>query len=321
LTSSAAASDRPDPAEGLDAFRDDRTYLGADHRRNERRTWIVTAICAATLVMLVAGGAATRSLALIANGLHMAAHVAALLVAAGAYALARRHASNPAFSFGTGKLGYLAGFANGVVLAVTAVLIAAESLTRLLNPEAVDYHDALPIAAGGLAVNLVCMWLLRPTGAAAARNDPAGDLNLSAIHLHLSADAAVSALTLLAVLAGRLLDWTFADPLAGLLAAVLVGQFAWTLLRRAGAALLDVNPSPALTGEIRRRLSEAGERVVDLHLWRLGPGHHAVVAVVAADDPREPAHYRARLAGLAGVSHVTVEVRGPAGDSHGRPHR
>lgn len=316
MTSTAAAPDRPTSAESLDGFRDDRTYLGADHRRNERRTWIVTAICAATLAVLVAGGAATHSLALIASGLHMGAHVAALLVAAGAYALARRHADNPAFSFGTGKLGYLAGFANAVVMAVTGVLIGVESVARLASPEAVDYQDALPIAAGGLVVNLICVWLLRPTQAAAARNDPAGDVNLSAIHLHLTADAAVSVLALAAVLAGRQLGWTFADPLAGLLAAGLVAHFAWTLLRRAGAALLDINPSPELTAEVRRRLSDGGERVVDLHLWRLGPGHHAVIAVIAADDPQPAATYRARLAGLAGVSHVTVEVRATVDDSH-----
>ena len=257
------APDRTDPPPGLDAFRADRVYLGADHRRNERRTWIVTIICAATLVALLAGGAATRSLALIANGLHMAAHLAALLVASAAYALARRHAGNPAFSFGTGKLGYLAGFANAVVLAVTAVLIGVESVMRLLNPETVNYGDALPIAAGGLVVNLVCIWLLKPTRAAAARNDAEGDLNLSAAHLHLSADAVVSVLALGAMLAGRQLGWSFADPMAGLLAAGLVAQFAWTLMRRAGAALLDINPSPELTAEVRRRLSDEGERVIE----------------------------------------------------------
>jgi cation diffusion facilitator family transporter len=309
-------ADRPEP---LDAFRDDRTYLGADHRRNERRTWLVTAICAATLVALVSGGAATRSMALMASGLHMAAHVAALLVAAAAYALARRHADNPAFSFGTGKLGYLAGFANAVVLAVTAVLIGVESVVRLLNPQAVDYHDALPIAAGGLAVNLICIWLLRPTGVAAARNDPQGDLNLSAAHLHLSADAAVSVLALAAILAGQWLGLNFADPLAGLLAALLVAQFAGSLMRKAGAALVDINPSPELTAEVRRRLSDEGERVIDLHLWRLGPGHHAVIAVIAAAHPRPVATYRARLAGLAGLSHVTVEVRG-GGEGHDHRH-
>ena len=309
--------DRPDQTEALDAFRADRTYLGADHRRNERRTWLVTAICAATLIALLLGGATTGSLALTAMGLHMGAHVAALLVAAAAYALARRHAGNPAFSFGTGKLGYLAGFTNAVVLAATAVLIGFESIHRLLTPAEVHFSAALPIAAGGLAVNLVCIWLLRPTGASAARNDPQGDLNLSAAHLHLTADAAVSVLTLAALLAGRELGWSMADPLAGLLAAGLVARFAWTLMRQAGAALLDINPSPELTAEVRRRLSDEGERVLDLHLWRLGPGHHAVIAVIAATHPKPVATYRARLAGLAGLSHVTVEVRdAEAGDHH-----
>ena len=314
----AEPSGPPDVAP-LDAFRENRTYLGADHRRNERRTWLVTAICAATLVALVVGGAATGSLALTASGLHMGAHVAALVVASVAYALARRHAGNPAFSFGTGKLGYLAGFANAVVLAVTAVLIGVESVLRLLHPEDVHFNDALPIAAGGLAVNLVCIWLLRPTRVAASRNDPQGDLNLSAAHLHLSADAAVSVLALAALLAGRELGWSLADPLAGLLSAGLVAHFAWTLMRRAGAALLDINPSPQLTAEVRRRLSDQGERVIDLHLWRLGPGHHAVIAIIAADHPQPAATYRARLAGLAGLSHVTVEVRG-AGDGHDPHH-
>eukprot|EP01035_Chromulina_nebulosa_P006255 gene6255-8462_t len=183
----------------LDAFRENRTYLGADHRRNERRTWIVTAICMATLVALVIGGATTGSIALTASGLHMGAHVMSLLVAAAAYALARRQAGNPAFSFGTGKLGYLAGFTNALVLMATAGVIAFESASRLMHPEDVHFGDALPIAAGGLVVNLICIALLRPTGVAAARNDPQGDLNLSAAHLHLTADALVSVLALAAL--------------------------------------------------------------------------------------------------------------------------
>lgn len=315
-----AAQDRPEPPDALDAFRENRTYLGADHQRNERRTWIVTGICALTFGGLVAGGLASHSLAVLASGLHMAAHVAALLTASVAYALARRHAENPAFSFGTGKIGYLAGFTNAVVLAVTAILIGVESVTRLLTPEAVDYHFALEIAAAGLAVNLVCVWLLRPTDAHAARHDPHGDLNLSAAHLHLTADAIVGALSLAALFAGERLGWSFADPLAGLLAAGLVGQFAWTLLRRAGAALLDINPSRELTAEVRRRLEADGERLVDLHLWRLGPGHHAVIAVIAARQPQDPAAYRRRLAGLAGLSHVTLEVRADDGCAHTHTH-
>jgi cation diffusion facilitator family transporter len=306
-----SAADPARTAEPLDAFREDRTYLGADHARNERRTWIVTGICAVTLAAQVTGGVMFHSMALTASGLHMAAHVAALLVASGAYALARRHAEDPRFAFGTGKIGYLAGFGNAVVLGITAILIAAESLQRLIAPETVDYAAALPLAAAGLVVNLVCVWLLKPTHATAGRHDRDGDLNLSAAHLHLSADAVVSVLAIGGLMAGARLGWRFADPLAGLVGAALVAQFALTLVRRASAALLDMNPSAELTADIRGRLEAEGERVIDLHLWRLGPGHHAAVAVVAADAPRSPETYRARLNGVAGLSHVTVEVRGP----------
>ncbi|MFI4966670.1 MAG: cation diffusion facilitator family transporter [Caulobacterales bacterium] len=289
----------------LDGFRADRAYLGADHRRNERRTWIVAAICAVTLVAQMAGGLVFRSMALTASGLHMAAHVAALLVASGSYALARRHAANPKFAFGTGKIGYLAGFANAVVLGATAVLIAVESLQRLLAPEAVDYASALPLAVAGLAVTLVCVWLLKPT------EQGRDDLNISAAHLHLTADALFGVLAIAGLAAGQRLGWRWADPAAGLAGAVLVAQFAVSLIRRAGATLLDMNPSPELTAQVRARLEAQGERVIDLHLWRLGPGHHAAVAVVSATHPQPPQAYHDRLRGLEGLSHVTVEVHGP----------
>jgi cation diffusion facilitator family transporter len=292
----------------LDAFQGDRAYLGADHRRNERRTWIVTAICTVTLAAQVAGGMVFRSMALTAAGLHMAAHVAALLVAAGAYALARRHATSPRFAFGTGKIGYLAGFANALVLGMTAILIAVESVQRLLAPEVVDYASALPLAVAGLAVTLICVWLLKPT--AEGRHD----LNISAAHLHLTADALFGVLAIGGLLAGQRLGWRWADPMAGLAGAALVAQFALSLIRRAGATLLDMNPSPELTAQVRARLEAEGERVVDLHLWRLGPGHHAAVAVVSAANPLPPQAYHARLKGLEGLSHVTVEVQGLESD-------
>lgn len=284
-------------------------FLGADHARNERRTWIVTGLCAVTLAGQLAGGFLFHSMALTANGLHMAAHVASLLVAAGAYGLGRRLAGDRRFAFGAGKLGYLAGFANAVVLAITALLIASESIQRLFSPEAVDYASAVPLVAAGLALNLVCVWLLRPSGATVAHHDHDGDINIAAAHLHLSADAIVSVLTIGGLLAGQTLGWRFADPLLGLVGAGLVAQFAVSLLRRAAAALLDMNAAPALTAEVRRRLEAQGERVLDLRLWRLGPGHHAVLAVVAATRPERPDAYRARLSDLAGLSHVTVEVR------------
>jgi cation diffusion facilitator family transporter len=313
------AADPSQAPQALDAYRGDRAYqgafLGADHARNERRTWIVAAICAVTLVAQLAGGLVFRSMALTASGLHMAAHVAAMAVAAGAYALARRFAGDRRFAFGTGKLGDLAGFANAVVLGATAVLIAVESVRRLIAPETVAYDQALPLAAAGLAVTLLCVWLLRPRGA--GRHD----LNLAAAHLHLSADAIVGVLAIAGLMAGQRLGWAWADPLAGLAGAALVAQFALSLIRRAAMTLLDMNPSPELTAEIRARLEAEGERVLDLHLWRLGPGHNAAVAVVSAEAPQPADAYHARLKGLSGLSHVTVEVRGPkAADGALHPH-
>ena len=221
--------------------------------------------------------------------------------------VARANARDPRFAFGAGKVGYVAGFANAIVLGVTALLIAIESVQRVLQPETVDYHGAIGLAAAGLAVNLVCVWLLRPVHDHA--HDKDGDLNLSAAHLHLSADAVVSALTIAGLAAGDWLGWTWADPIAALAGAALVGHFAWRLIVRAGAVLLDMNPSQDLTETVRGRLQDPETQVLDLHLWRLGPGHHAAVIVLAAAHPQAPAAYHARLNGILGLSHVTIEVR------------
>jgi cation diffusion facilitator family transporter len=318
-TGETALSSRiEDPAADTapDAFRRDPGYLGADHLRNERRTWIVTGICAATLAVQVAGGLVFRSMALTASGLHMAAHVAAMATAGAAYRLARRWAADPRFAFGTGKLGYLAGFANAVVLAVIAVIIAVESGERLFRPEAVDYDSALPLGIAGLAVTLVCMALLKP-GRGGHGHDREGDLNIVAAHLHLSADAAVGVLAIAGLAAGRSLGWAWADPLAGLAGAALVAQFAISLVRRGAAALLDMTPSPELVRQIRDRLEAEGERVLDLHLWRLGPGHFAAVAAVAADRGQTAQALRARLGDIASLSHVTIELRERGEPGHG----
>jgi cation diffusion facilitator family transporter len=314
MTPAARTAPAEPLAAGLDAFRAEPGYLGADHVRNERRTWVVTGIYALTLCAQLAGGALFHSMALTASGLHMGAHVAVLLTSAAAYAYARRLAGDPRFAFGAGKLGYLAGFGNGVVLAVTAILIAIESAERLISPEAVGYDGAIALSAAGLAVNLLCMAILRP-GDHSHRHDPDGDLNITAVHLHLGADAAVSAAAIAGLAAGRAFHWSLADPVLGLLGAALVAQVAVGLMRRAGAALLDVTPSPALGGEIRRRLEADGSQVLDLHLWRLGPGHHAAIAVVTAPEPPAAEAYRARLRDLPGLSHLTIETRrAPAGD-------
>ena len=295
------------PAPSLDTFRHDRAYLGADHGRNERRTWLVVAICVVTFCAQIGGGLIFHSMALVANGLHLAAHIVVLGAAAGAYGVSRHFANDPRLAFGAGKVGYLVGFTNGVVLAITGGVIGFESLQRVLKPESVSYDGAVALAAFALVVNMVCVWILRPRSVGG--HDPDGDLNFAAAHLHLSADAIVSGLALVSLAAARLwrLDWV--DPLAALAGAVLVCHFAWRLLQRTGAALLDVTPSTALATEIRRALEIDGTQVTDLHLWRLGPGHHAAIIVLEAGNPQPATAYHRRLNGLSELSHITIEVR------------
>ncbi len=307
MASETFVTSAPAPTPILDRFRLDRAYLGADHRHNERRTWIVVAICTVTLAVQIGGGIAFHSMALIANGLHLSAHIVVLVAAAAAYGVSRAYAQDPRFAFGTGKVGYLVGFTNGIILGITGLLIGFESLQRVWSPQAVAYDGALELAAFALAVNLVCVWLLKPRTAAGP--DPDGDLNLTAAHLHLQADAVASGLAILGLAAGRLWNLAWADSLAAVGGAVLVCQFAWRLLRRTGAALLDVTPSMILADDIRQCLETDTTRVIDLHLWRLGPGHHGAIIVLTAEDPESPDVYRSRLDDLPELSHITIEVR------------
>jgi len=298
------------PSPSIDDYRGNQTYLGVDHVRNERRTWIVAGISLLTMALELVGGLAFHSIALVANGLHMAAHVASLTVAAIAYRLARAYANDPRFAFGAGKVGYLAGFANGVILGVTALVISAESLGLLLTPQKVDYPGAIGFGVIALGINLVCLALLRPK--TRHLHDRDGDLNLSAAHLHLASDAMISSLALGSLVAGRYLNWTWADPLAALAGAGLIAHFAWQILSRAGRVLLDINPSAQLTSEIRGRIEGRGGRILDLHLWRIGPGHHAAIVVLSASEPLPTSDYHACLSGLKELSHVTIEVTSPS---------
>jgi cation diffusion facilitator family transporter len=295
-------------------------FLGPRHDENERRTWAVVALTAAMMVAEIVGGALLGSMALIADGWHMATHAGALAVAALAYRLARRHAHDERFGFGTGKVGDLAAYSSALVLAVVAVLIGYESALRLVSPVAIGFDQAIAIAAAGLAVNLASAWLLRErhddhTSSAHAHGHHPGDghghhrdHNLRAAYAHVLADALTSVLAIAALLAGRLFGWVWMDAVMGLVGAAIIAYWAAGLLFSSGAILLDTVPDQGLAARLRHRLEQDGDRVVDLHLWRLGPGHLALVASVLSHDPQPPEVYKARLAGCADLSHVTVEV-------------
>ena len=404
-------------------------FLGAGHEKNERKTWAVIALCTAMMALEIGGGSLFGSLALIADGLHMSTHAAALLIAAIAYTYARRHADDPSFAFGTGKLGDLAGFSSAIILAMIALLIGYEAISRLLRPVAIDFDVAIPIAFLGLFVNLASAWLLsggdhghshghshghghghhahgeevrridtghgflllevfedgvpprfrvrfegsqgpmpvpggqslaletiRPDGARqsftfANRGDylesveeipephaftvrlglahsghvhahevrfeepehghgaAHRDNNMRAAFIHVMADAAVSVLAILGLLAGWFLGWTFMDPVMGIVGMLVIANWSYGLVRDTGSILLDMTPDRAMAAKIRTEMEADGDRLTDLHLWRLGPGHLGAIVSVATAKPRDPAYYRARLARFEGLSHVTVEIQ------------
>jgi cation diffusion facilitator family transporter len=300
-------------AESMEGWTHDHVFLGSDHARNERRTRIVIALCCTMMVAEIVGGILFRSMALVADGLHMSTHAAALLIAAMAYAFARRRASDRRFTFGTGKFGDLAGFTSAIVLAMIALLIAWESVARLIDPVPIAFNEAIPIAALGLGVNLVSAWLLRDEHDHDHHNHGhdhrhSRDLNLRAAYVHVLADAAVSILAVIGLVIARELQWLWIDAAMGIIGAAVISNWALALVRAAAAVLLDMRPNAALVGSVRECLEQGSDRIADLHLWRVGPGHNAVVATIVSHEPRAPSLYKERLAKLPGLSHVTIEV-------------
>jgi cation diffusion facilitator family transporter len=399
----------------------DHVFLGKDHDKAERRTWAVIVLCTIMMIAEIVGGVLFGSLALIADGLHMSTHAGALLLAALAYTYARKYAADRRFTFGTGKFGDLAGYSSAIVLAMIALLIGYEAVSRFLNPIPISFNEAIPIAALGLAVNVASAWLLsgghhhghahghahghdhgdeprrieiggrtldievfednvpprfritadngalpaasdlsietiRPDGSrrqfsfqardgylesrdeipephafvAQIRLMQAGqaamgelefeehehgegahhrDNNMRAAVIHVMADAAVSVLVIAGLVLARTFGWLWMDPLAGLIGALVIANWSVGLLRDTGAILLDRNPDPRMAEKVKSAIESDGDRVIDLHLWRLGPGHLGAIVSVATSGMREPAHYRQRLARFADLSHVTVEVQ------------
>jgi cation diffusion facilitator family transporter len=403
----------------------DHIFLGPDHERAERRTWAVIVLCSVMMIAEIIGGALFGSLALIADGLHMSTHAGALLLAALAYTYARKYADDRNFTFGTGKFGDLAGYSSAIILAMIALLIGYEAVSRLLSPVPISFNEAIPIAVLGLVVNIASVWLLsgghhhghshdhshghdhgeeprritlgrgileievfedsvpprfrvrtgttllpaasdvsietiRPDGrrqhfAFEARDgylesrdeipEPHAflarirlvqegqhlerelqfeehdhahgahhrDNNMRAAVIHVLADAGVSVLVIAGLLMARAFGWLWMDPLAGLIGALVIANWSFGLLRDTGGILLDRMPDPYMAERVRKAIETDDDRVTDLHLWRLGPGHLGAIVSVATTRPHEAAHYRQRLAGFADLSHVTVEVQ------HGSP--
>lgn len=315
------------------------SFLGQDHERNERRVWTVILLTAAMMVAEIAAGSWFGSMALTADGWHMATHAGAMLISALAYLYARRQSGNSRFTFGTGKFGDLAGFASAIVLGVAAVMIAWESLLRFFSPVTIDFNQAIAVAVLGLVVNLVSAWLLKDDhhhahdhghshhhthghdhgshahhGHHAHHGEHAHgsghgsrDNNLRSAYLHVLADALTSVLAIVALLLGKWNGWTFLDPVMGIVGGVVIARWSLGLLRSTGAVLVDAVP-PNLSAQIRNTVEGGDDRITDLHVWQVGPGHHAAIVAISSASPRAPAFYRQKLAAISGLSHVTIEI-------------
>jgi cation diffusion facilitator family transporter len=407
-----------DNSNGAAAAFHNHVFLGEGHEKSERKTWAVIWLCGIMMVAEIIGGLMFGSIALVADGLHMSTHAGALLLAALAYTYARKHANNPAFSFGTGKLGDLAGFTSAIVLAMIALLIGYESISRIFAPVPIHFAEAIPIACLGLAVNIASAWLLssgehhghshghgharegddhdesheiataagsvtlevfedgvpprfrlraesgliltaqassvetvRPDGARQvfAMKDEAGylesideipephaftatvrigeqnyplvfeehehahgsaarDNNMRAAVIHVIADAAVSVLVIVGLLLARAFGWLWMDPLAGIIGACVIASWSYGLIRDTGAILLDMNPDKGMATKLREEVEVDGDKLADLHLWRLGPGHLGAIVSVVTSKERDADYYRARLARFKSLSHLTVEI-------------
>jgi cation diffusion facilitator family transporter len=340
LTTIAAGSPPPSPP------RHSHVFLDARHERSERKTWAVIGLCGAMMIAEIVGGLAFGSIALVADGMHMSTHAGALLLAALAYSYARHHATDPRFTFGTGKLGDLAGFTSAVILAMIALLIGYEAIGRLFAPVAIRFGEAIPIACAGLAVNLASALLLsggrdhqhhhhdprghsqgptrdqppepragahRHGNAFAEEHEHLGhaahrDNNLRAAIIHVLADAAVSVLVIIGLLLSRAFGWRWTDPVAGIIGACVIASWSYGLIRDTGAVLLDINPDRLMADRLRNAVESDGDQLADLHLWRLGPGHLGAIISVTTTQAHDSAYYRAKLARFGSLSHLTIEV-------------
>jgi cation diffusion facilitator family transporter len=390
-------------------------FLGEEHEKSERKTWAVIWLCGAMMLLEIVGGSIFGSIALVADGMHMSTHAGALLLAALAYSYARKHSGDRRFTFGTGKLGDLAGFTSAVVLAMIALLIGYEAVSRLIAPVPIHFREAIPIAILGLIVNVTSAWLLTrggdhhhgfghahahggdeehrivtPNGvvilnifekdhppvfrlrtdgdpisanavtietvrqdgtrhvfALAARDgylqsideipEPHAflayvhvasqsypvtfeehehghgaahrDNNMRAAIIHVMADAAVSVLVITGLLLARAFGWLWMDPLAGIVGACVIASWSYGLIRDTGAILLDMCPDQEVEQEIRRAVEREGDRLNDLHVWRLGPSHLGAIVSVATKESRDSDFYRELLTRFRSLSHITIEVQ------------
>ncbi|MCD5975621.1 CDF family Co(II)/Ni(II) efflux transporter DmeF [Pseudomonas quasicaspiana] len=296
----------------------DHVFLGSSHDENAKRTLWVVALTVVMMVAEIAAGYITGSMALLADGFHMATHAGALGIAAAAYSYAKRHAASAQYSFGTGKVGDLGGFASALILGLVAIGIGVESVVRLFEPTQVAFGTATWIAVVGLIVNIVSALLLsgghnhhhgHDHGHDHTHHAHGQDNNLRSAYVHVLADALTSVLAIAALLAGRYLGWVWLDPVMGIVGALVIARWSWSLIRTTSGVLLD-RTDEHVAQEIRDIIEQSGDtKITDLHVWQVGPEARAAIVSVVGNASVTADMIRARLAPVHEVTHLTVELR------------
>jgi cation diffusion facilitator family transporter len=285
----------------------------------EKNTLRVAILTAVMMVVEIAGGWYYNSMALLADGWHMSSHTVALGLSVFAYACARRFAHDPRFSFGTWKIEVLGGYTSAIFLVMVAGLMIYQSVERLIVPSQIHYNQAISIAIVGLLVNLVSAWLLKDGhhhhhDHAHGHDDHAHhghhDLNLRSAYMHVLADAATSVLAIIALFGGKLWGISWLDPVMGLVGAVLVSVWAYSLLRDTGRVLLDAEMNVPVVAEIREVIaaSSVKAQICDLHVWRVGKGKFACILSLVTDNEVSPEYFKQQLSIHEELVHISIEI-------------
>ncbi len=301
----------------LDTWRHDHVFDQDQKRDGELRTLAVVVLTSVMMVVEIAAGVFYGSMALLADGLHMASHTLALGIALCAYVISRRMAADRRFAFGVGKINSLAGFASAVMLLGFALLMVTESGGRLINPVAIAFDQALVVAVVGLFVNGVSAWILISTPHGHSHDHSDGhshshghhDHNLRGAYLHVLADAVTSFLAIGALLAGKFFGLNWLDPAMGIVGAVLVARWSFSLIRDTSRVLLDHQVSEKQLSKVRSAIErDSSDRVTDLHMWSIGHGIYAAEIALVTHDPKPPDFYKSLIEGDLSVVHATIEV-------------
>ena len=278
--------------------------FAAIHEKGERRTTQVLILTAITMVIEIIAGVVFGSMALLADGWHMGTHVAAFMITIFAYKYARKHANNPEFTFGTGKVSVLGGFASAIALAVVALVMSVESIQRIINPQEIHFNEAIGVATLGLIVNIVCAFLLQ-----GHHDHKHHDHNLKAAYFHVMADALTSVLAIVALLAGKIFGWNWLDPIIGIVGALVITRWSYILLKETSPILLDGSIEKDNKSAIKVKIeSDSDNRISDLHLWKVGPDDYAVIISLVTHFPKPTEHYKELLKDFHELSHITIEI-------------